>query len=116
MTRYRCPECQAIVWSPRSMCAGGNQVYDPQAPPGARQPEHDPRLPVPEGVDTHDREPFDPTGMPYMVRARGNGTLPLWFGPFPSYSEAQRFADDHGMFAYSIDTVFPPSDVVGLRR
>lgn len=117
--RFRCPVCQTIMWSARAMCAGGVPIYDPQAPPGARQPDHDPVLGIPDGDDPaphRDRQPFEARHLPYVLRARSNGSLSMLFGPFPDSEAARRFADENRLFAYAIDTVFPPADVVGLRQ
>jgi hypothetical protein len=118
MKRYRCPTCLTILWSARAMCAGETPIYDPQKPPGSRHPAHDPMLGVPDGDDLDKRAhraAFDVEGMPWIVKARGPGFGPEWFGPFASPEEARRFVDGHGLFAYDHTEVFPPGDAVRSR-
>lgn len=67
-----------------------------------------------------ERQPFAPTGCPYVVEVLekpwGKDTIPLVFGPFPTYREAKRFIEINGFTAYRIGAMFPPSDGVYLVR
>jgi hypothetical protein len=118
MDRFRCPICLTIMWSARAMCAGGTPVYDPQAPPGSRHPEHDPVLGVPAGEDPtpyRNREPFEVRHLPYVAIVQKDGTR-LAFGPFPAMEAVDRFLADYRLFGYSVHAMFPATDADRFRR
>jgi hypothetical protein len=61
-----------------------------------------------------DRRPFDPRGVPCVVRIPGR-VEPTVFGPFPDPATARTFLDDNPFPMFTIDVLFPPEDVSGFR-